>query len=182
VSPSGRLPATFEKRLEDRSSFDCYHDDDGDQRVALRDGIFTGYRHFDRRGIEPRFPFGFGLSYTTFEYAGLELSTARLAADQSLEVSLEVWNTGPRAGAEVVQLYIGEVAPSVPRPPKELAAFQKVWLEPGQRERVTLRVGRRALEYYDAERRELTYQPGQFEVALGPHAGAIKLRRTFLAL
>jgi len=181
VNPSGRLPATFEKRLEDRSSFDSYHDR-GDLRVELTDGVFTGYRHFDREGIEPRFAFGFGLSYTHFEYAELALSSDRLGAAAALEVSLEVRNAGARAGAEVVQLYVSALEPSLPRPVKELAGFRKVWLEAGQVARVTLRLERRALEYYDAERQAFRFDPGRFAVSLGPHAGDQRLRAEFQAV
>jgi beta-glucosidase len=181
VNPSGRLPATFEKRLEDRSSFDCYHESGDDRRVQLADGVFTGYRHFDRSGIEPRFPFGFGLSYTSFEYARLELGSASLEPGQSLLVSVDVRNTGDRRGAEVVQLYLSELEPAVPRPVKELAGFAKVWLDPGEVARVTLRVAPESLRYYDAERKVFTYQPGQFEVSVGAHAGAALLRQAFHA-
>ena len=88
VNPSAKLPATFEKRAEDRSAFGSYHDADGDRRVALSDGVFTGYRHFDRSGIEPRFPFGFGLSYTTFAYSDLSLSRQKIAATESVTVTV----------------------------------------------------------------------------------------------
>jgi beta-glucosidase len=182
VNPSGRLPATFEQRLEDRSSFDSYHDADGDRRVLLADGVFTGYRHFDRTGIQPRFPFGFGLSYTRFEYARLELGSAVLEPGHSLEVSVDVRNAGQRRGAEVVQLYLSELEPAVPRPRKELAAFSKVWLDPGEVARVTLKVEPQALRYYAADRRAFTYQPGPFEVLVGSHAGAPLLRQAFRAL
>jgi beta-glucosidase len=178
VNPAGRLPATFEKRLEDRSSFDSYHDR-GDLRVQLTDGVFTGYRHFDRQGIEPRFPFGFGLSYTSFSYSALELSSTRLSASEPLEVSLSVRNTGGRAGAEVVQLYVSALEPTLPRPVKELAGFAKVWLEPGQLERVTLRLERRALEYYAAEHGAFRFDPGRFAVCVGPHAGDLRLWAEF---
>jgi beta-glucosidase len=175
VNPSGKLPATFEKRLEDRSSFDSYHDR-GDLRVQLRDGVFTGYRHFDREKIAPRFPFGFGLSYTTFALSGLKLSSERLAPGEVLEVSVEVRNTGSRAGAEVVQLYLSALEARVPRPVKELAAFRKVWLEPGQSASVTLRVEREAFEYYDVERREFRLDPGRYAISVGQHAGHVPLR------
>lgn len=175
VNPSGKLPATFEKRLEDRSSFDSYHDS-GDLRVQLSDGVFTGYRHFDRAKIEPRFPFGFGLSYTTFALSGLQLSSERLAPGQALEVSVEVRNTGSRAGAEVVQVYLSALEARVPRPVKELAAFRKVWLEPGQSATVTLRVEREAFEYYDPERRAFRFDPGPYAVSVGQHAGHVPLR------
>ena len=178
VNPSGRLPATFEKRLEDRSSFTSYHDD-GDLRVQLRDGVFTGYRHFDRAGVEPRFPFGFGLSYTRFSYSALQLSSASLGGEAALEVSCELRNVGERAGAEVVQLYVSALEPALPRPVKELAGFHKVWLEPGQATRVVLRLERRALEYYDAERHAFRFDPGRYAVSLGPHAGEQPLRAEF---
>jgi beta-glucosidase len=175
VNPSGRLPATFEKRLEDRSSFDSYHDS-GDLRVQLTDGIFTGYRHFDRTGVKPRFPFGFGLSYTTFALSGLQLSSEQLLPGAELEVSVDVKNTGSRAGAEVVQLYLSALEPRVPRPVKELAAFRKVWLEPGQSTRVTLRVERKAFEYYDQERGGFRFDPGRYAVSVGQNAGDARLR------
>jgi beta-glucosidase len=130
VNPSGKLPATFEKRAEDRGSFESYFDRDGDERVELSDGIWSGYRHFDRNGIEPRFPFGFGLSYTSFRLSELVLSSERLTAGQSLGVRLRVRNTGKRAGAEVVQVYVRDVASRLPRPPKELKGFARVSLEP----------------------------------------------------
>jgi beta-glucosidase len=180
VNPAGRLPATFEKRLEDRSSFDSYHDR-GDLRVQLTDGVFTGYRHFDREGIEPRFPFGFGLSYTSFGYSALQLSSTRLAAGEPLQVSLDVRNTGERAGAEVVQLYVGALEPTLPRPVKELAGFRKIWLEAGQSTRVTLQLERRALEYYDEQRGAFRFDPGRFVVSVGPHAGDLRLRAEFSA-
>ncbi len=180
INPSGRLPVTFEKRLEDRSSFDSYHDR-GDLRVQLSDGVFTGYRHFDRAGVEPRFPFGFGLSYTTFELSDLQLSSQRLERSAPLEVSVEVENVGKRAGAEVVQLYLSALEPRVPRPVKELAAFQKVWLEPGQRARVALRVERGAFEYYDVERAAFRFDPGRYAVSVGRNAADTPLRAEFLA-
>jgi beta-glucosidase len=179
VNPSGRLPATFEKRLEDRSSFASYHDKDGDLRVDLSDGVFGGYRHFDRHGIEPRFPFGFGLSYTRFRYDALQLSTRTLSGEQPLEVSLDVSNAGSRAGAEVVQLYVRDVESRVPRPLKELKAFVKLTLEPGERRRVSLSIDRRALELYDPETREWTVEPGEFEVLIGASASDIRLQASF---
>jgi len=190
VNPSGRLPATFERELADRSSFDSYHDDDGDLRVRLADGIFGGYRHFDRMALEanppdgnavaPRFPFGFGLSYTRFEQSGLELARGELPFGEALELSLLVKNVGERAGAEVVQAYVRELEPSVPRPPKELAAFLKVWLEAGEERRVTLSIAPRAFQYYDAASSAFTHRPGKFEVLVGPNAAVVPLRRAFI--
>jgi beta-glucosidase len=176
VNPSAKLPATFEKRAEDRSSFDSYFDTDGDGRVALTDGIFTGYRHFDRSGIEPRFPFGFGLSYTTFEYGELALSKARLSRGETLELSLEVKNTGSRAGAEVVQVYLRDIACRLPRPYKELKGFARVTLEPGESKRARVVLDEGAFKYYDPERHAWVLEPGEFEVLVGASAGDIRRR------
>lgn len=182
VNPSGRLPATFERRLEDRSSFGSYHDSDGDDRVALTDGVFGGYRHFDRAGIEPRFPFGFGLSYTRFAYERLALSSDVLGPADEVTLSLDLVNTGGRAGSEVVQVYLRPPASAVPRPPKTLAAFTKVKLEPGERRRLKLRVPRTALDFYDADARRFRYEPGEHELLVGASATDIRLRASFRAL
>lgn len=179
VNPSGKLPATFEKRLEDRSSFDCYHDDDGSHRVKLVDGVFTGYRHFDRAKIEPRFPFGFGLSYTTFSYENLELSAKTLSANAELTVSFDLVNTGTRAGAEVVQLYLSPLTASVLRPKKELKGFARVELNAGERRRVDLRFNRSALQYYDVGRKAFSVEPGDFEVMVGASVADIRLTARF---
>jgi beta-glucosidase len=179
VNPSGRLPATFERRLEDRSSFDSYHDDDGDLRVRLADGILGGYRHFDQNGIAPRFAFGHGMSYTRFAYENLSLSHAAIDADQTLDVSLEVVNVGDRAGADVVQLYVSDVECRLPRAPKDLKGFTKVELRPGERRRVTLSLGIDALGFYDPERAAWTHEAGEFEVLLGRSATDIRLRARF---
>jgi beta-glucosidase len=182
VNPEGRLPATFEARLEDRSSFDSYHDDDGDRRVALSDGIFTGYRHVDRTGVQPRFPFGYGLSYTSFAYERVELSTTVLSPGERLAITVTLRNTGDRAGAEVVQLYVRELNPRLPRPHKELEAFRKVWVEAGVTARAALEIGISALEFFDPDARRWTHQSGEFELVIGPNARDIALRARFTAL
>jgi beta-glucosidase len=167
VNPSGKLPATFEKQLEDRSSFDCYHDNDGDKRVQLRDGIFTGYRHADRHAIDPLFPFGFGLSYTAFAYEQLQLAQSEIPAGASLEVQVAIRNVGARRGAEVVQLYVHDREASVTRPPQELKAFAKVELEPGELRWVTLTLDPRAFAFYDVARKDWVIEPGEFELRVG---------------
>jgi len=167
VNPSGKLPATFEMHLKDRSSFHYYHDADGDKRVALGDGIFTGYRQHDRSGIEPRFPFGFGLSYTSFAYENLRLSADRITSTAGVTVSIDVINTGRCAGAEVVQLYVRDVEASVPRPMKELKGFAKVQLEPGERKSVSFELGARAFAFYDVTRHDWVVEPGQFDLLVG---------------
>lgn len=175
VNPSGKLPATFEKRPEDRSSFGSYHDSDGDRRVALTDGIFTGYRHFDANGIEPRFPFGFGLSYTTFAYSQLSLSRQKLTASDSLSVRVTIENTGARAGAEVVQVYVRDPIARLPRPPKELKGFARVALEPGQSRQLEIELSPRCFEFYDPAQGSFVVEPGELQVLVGASATDIRL-------
>jgi beta-glucosidase len=180
INPSGKLPASFEKHLEDRSSFDCYHDSDEDRRVSLSDGIFTGYRHFDRGGEPPRFEFGFGLSYTTFAYENLELSHASLGASDELSVAFDIVNTGHRVGATVAQLYLGARSATVPRPVKELKGFARVDLAAGERRRVELVLDRSALAHYSVETRAFRVEPGEFEVLVGASSRDIRLRARFV--
>jgi len=178
VNPSGKLPATFERCLEERSSFPCYHDSDGDKRVALTDGVFTGYRHHDRNGVPPRFPFGFGLNYTTFAYENLLLEPV-MKRGGTLKVRFDVVNTGKRAGTEVSQMYLSDVEASVPRPVKELKGFATVTLKPGQRKTVTLALKPRHLEFFDPCRRQWVAEPGEFSVLIGASAADIRLTGTF---
>ena len=179
VNPSGKLPVTFEERLEDRSSHDSYHDEDGDDRVELKDGVFGGYRHFDREGVEPRFPFGFGLSYTEFEYGNLRLSTETVGPGESVDVTFEIANTGERAGAEVAQVYVSDPEASVPRPVKELKNYARVELEPGERKSVTVSIEPEDLEFYDMEADRWVAEPGTFEVLVGASCADIRLRGSF---
>lgn len=182
VTPSGKLPATFEKRLEDRSSSNSYHDTDGDKRVALSDGIFGGYRHFDKNGIEPRFPFGYGLSYTTFEYSNLGVSTDSLTESDRLRVSFDIRNSGSRRGAETALLFVRDIASRLPRPIKELKGFAKVLVEPGASTRVEIEIGRDELVYFDSEHHDWVYEPGEFEILIGASAADIRLRTTVRAV
>lgn len=174
VNPSGKLAATFEKRLEDRSSFDCYHDGDGDKRVYLSDGVFTGYRHADRQKIEPNFCFGFGLSYTTFSYDNVTLSRSSIGSSDTVTVSLDVSNTGTRRGAEIVQAYVRDNEASVPRPIQELKGFVKIELEPGECKRVAMELGPRAFAFYDEARHDWVVEPGAFEIRVGASSRDIR--------
>lgn len=180
TNPSGKLPITIERRLEDRSAFTCYHDHDGDGRVALSDGVFGAYRHFDRAGLKPRFAFGHGLSYTTFAYDRLRITPARARSGQTVKVSLRVRNTGTRPGEEVVQLYIGDPVSRLPRPVRELKDFARVALKPGQEKEVRFTVGERHLRYFDPDQRAWVVEPGRFEVAVGAASDDIRLRGRFM--
>jgi beta-glucosidase len=129
VNPSGKVPETFPRRIEDSASWGHYPGKDG--VVDYAEGIYVGYRHFDKQNVDPLFCFGHGLSYTKFEYSDLKVSPG--------EVSLKVRNSGRRDGAEVVQLYIHPVAPSIDRPVKELKGFRRVDLRRGEASAVTSR-------------------------------------------
>ncbi|MCR4406274.1 MAG: glycoside hydrolase family 3 C-terminal domain-containing protein [Anaerolineae bacterium] len=165
VNPSGRLPQTFPKRLEDNPAYINYPGENG--KVYYGEGIFVGYRYYDRKKIEPLFPFGYGLSYTTFAYSHLRLSASEIDADEELQVSVEVQNTGARAGQEVVQLYVRDVEASLIRPEKELKGFAKVFLAPGETKTVTLTLNRESLAYYDDLARQWVAEAGEFEVLVG---------------
>ena len=178
VNPSGKLPFSWEKKLQDRSSFDNYHDDDGDKKVKITDGVFCGYRHLDKDDIEPLFPFGFGLSYTSFDYKGLELSAKEIGIGDELTVSFQVANTGKVDGAEAAQVYVSDKESRLPRPLKELKGFTKVKLAAGESKRVSVELDRHALEYYDPEQGWVV-ERGEFEVLIGASCTDIRLRGGF---
>ncbi|HEV2731893.1 MAG TPA: glycoside hydrolase family 3 C-terminal domain-containing protein, partial [Terriglobales bacterium] len=173
-SPSGRLPITVERRWEDNAAHDNYYPREG-KKVSYSEGVFVGYRHFDKSGIKPLFPFGYGLSYTTFAYKNLAVAPASVSADNSVAVSFDVTNTGTRAGAEVAQVYVGDRHAHVPRPVKELKGFAKVYLNPGETRHVTVTLNSRAFSYYDDQNHRWTAEPGGFDVLVGRSAAQIEL-------
>jgi len=176
AAPSGRLPTTFPARLEDNPAHSgdplTYPGQDG--HVAYREGIFLGYRHYDRAGLAPHFPFGHGLSYTRFEYGTLQIETQQLRAGQDLLLSVEIRNAGKRPGQEVVQCYLRDLDSSQPRPPQELAGFAKVSLEAGASQRVPLRIPARAFCFWHPEQRRWVAEPGAFEVRVGASSRDIR--------
>ncbi|MDP9371079.1 MAG: glycoside hydrolase family 3 C-terminal domain-containing protein, partial [Chloroflexota bacterium] len=179
TDPGGRLPQTFPARLED----DPVHPERPDRQypgedghVEYREGLFIGYRHADAAGIAPLFPFGFGLSYTTFAYTGLRLSAVTIAPDETLEVAIDIANTGSRPGQEVVQAYVRDSEASLPRPEKELRAFAKVELATGERATVTLPLTREALASFDDRAGEWVAEAGVFEILVGASSRDIRAR------
>jgi beta-glucosidase len=174
-SPSGKLPVTFERRFEDSAVHRSYAPQ-ADQKIPYREGVFLGYRHFDRVKTRPLFPFGYGLSYTTFRYGGLTVTPAVMSDNGLVAVAFDVTNTGKREGAEVAQLYVGDGHASVPRPVKELKGFAKVSLGPGESRRVQITLDRRALSYFDDKTKQWKADPGDFEVLVGSSAQQIELR------
>jgi beta-glucosidase len=165
VNPSGKLSETFPLRLEDTPSYPNFP---GRYKEAnYGEGIFIGYRHYDVRKLTPLFPFGFGLSYTTFAYSDLRVSADVLNEADGLTVEVNVRNTGPVAGKEVVQLYVHERCAKVVRPEKELKAFIKVALQPGEGQTVRFELDRSAFAYYDGFTHGWVANPGQFDLLVG---------------
>jgi beta-glucosidase len=171
VNPSGKLPITFPKRLEDNPAF-INASYPGCREIIYGEGIFVGYRYYDKKAIEPLFPFGFGLSYTTFEY-GKVTAPKKVKADQPVEVSVTVTNTGKMAGKEIVQLYVADLESSLPRPPKELKGFAKIELQPDESQVVTFTLNQRALSFYDPNNKQWVAEPGEFELLIGASASDI---------
>lgn len=179
VSPSGKLPTTFPSRIEDTPAFTSYPGERG--QVRYGEGVFVGYRWYDARHIEPRYCFGYGLSYTTFALEPPTVSTTELTLGQltdgaAVRVGVRVRNTGARRGAEVVQCYVHDAEASVARPPHELKAFAKIWLDAGAAGEVTLELDRRAFAFWDVERAEWVVEPGEFELRIGTSSRAIAHR------
>ena len=177
VNPSGRLPITVEKRLEDNPVFNNYYCNterlwNSPERVTYFEGVFVGYRGYDRAGTEPLFPFGYGLSYTDFQFSGI---AAEKLADGRVRVTASVKNTGKRAGAEVVQLYVNDETAGVPRPEKELKGYEKVYLEPGETKQVEFILDSEAFAYYDMDLHRFTVEPGVFNILLGASSRDIRL-------
>jgi beta-glucosidase len=178
-SPSGKLPASFERRWEDNPTFHSYYPKSGEKRVTYSEGIFLGYRHYDHSTVKPRFPFGFGLSYTTFEYSELQISPATGNASALVTVTFNVKNTGSRKGAEIAELYVGDSHSAVPRPVKELKGFAKVELQPGETKRVTISLDQRAFSYYDVGKSAWKAAPGDFAILVGGSSAQIELQGKF---
>ncbi|MDP9339233.1 MAG: glycoside hydrolase family 3 C-terminal domain-containing protein [Acidobacteriota bacterium] len=178
-SPSGKLPVSFERRLADGAIFKSYYPQKGDKHVEYTEGVFVGYRHFDRSAIKPLFPFGYGLSYTSFKYSHLKITHEPDGGKDLAKMSFEVKNIGSRAGAEIAELYVGDSHASVSRPIKELKGFAKVKLEPGETKQVTLALDRRAFSFFDVKNHDWTADPGDFGILVGGSSVDIQLKGTF---
>ncbi len=163
-SPSGKLPASFERRWDDNATANSYYDKDGSKHVEYSEGVFLGYRHFDRVRTKPLFPFGYGLSYTTFEYRNLRVTPTNGSTAMAITVSFQLTNTGSREGAEVAQLYVGDRHSHVARPVKELKGFAKVNLKPGESRTIELTLDRHAFSYYDVAGKQWKAEPGDFDI------------------
>ena len=175
ISPSGKLPISIERRAEDNPCFKTYFDPSGRLRTTYAEGIFMGYRGYDRSGTAPLYPFGYGLSYTEFEYSDLSLKA--LGAD-SLEVSFKVKNTGKVDAMESAQIYVRDVEASVARPLKELKGFDKHFIRKGESVLYRAVLGRDAFSWYDVKAGCFRVEPGDFEILAGPSSADLPLKAT----
>jgi len=180
VNPSGHLPVTFERRLEDNPAYASWFEVPGTNRIEYREGVFVGYRGFERNGTKPLFAFGHGLSYTTFRYANLAVApvAGTSGAGARWQVSFDVTNAGTRPGAAVPQVYLANPRASVPRPPKELKGFTKVTLQPGETRHVTVPLDVRSLAYYDVNGKQWRAEAGTYDVLVGGSSADIALSGT----
>lgn len=173
VNPSGKLPWTMPKKLED-SPAHATHSFPGDNTVVYEEGILVGYRWFDTKNIEPLYPFGYGLSYTGFEFSGLKTDKENYAADQTITVSVHVKNTGDVDGKEVVQLYVSDPESSIKKAAKELKGFEKITLKVGEAQKVTIQLPVKELAYYHAGKRTWEVEPGTYILKIGSSSRDIK--------
>ena len=176
VNPSGRLPATFERRLEDNPTFATYYPEGDTNRVFYKEGVFVGYRGYEHNGVKPLFPFGYGLSYTKFNYANLTIAPATGAADVLFTVSFDVTNSGDRAGADVAQLYVADDHSKIARPEKELKGLAKVMLQPGETKHVSVNLDARAFAYFNPAAKQWRITPGNFGIVVGRSSVEIVLQ------
>ena len=186
ANPSGKLPFTFPAKLEDVGAHKLGEYPGNKEELAqskhrgdtineiYREDIFVGYRWADKEKIKPLFPFGHGLSYTTFAYGKPSADKKTMTADDTISFTVNVKNTGTREGQEVVQLYISDKKSSLPRPVKELKGFQKVKLAPGEEKAVTLTIDKKALSFFDDAKHEWIAEPGKFEAVIGSSSRDIK--------
>ncbi|PFD39236.1 glycosyl hydrolase [Bacillus cereus] len=173
ANPSGKLAETFPKVLSDNPSY-LNFPGEGD-KVEYKEGVFVGYRYYDTKNIEPLFPFGFGLSYTNFEYSNLTIDKKEIKDTETVSVRVNVKNTGSTAGKEIVQLYIKDVESTMSRPEKELKGFEKVELHPGEEKTVSFTLNKRSFAYYNVELKDWHVETGEFEILVGKSSKEIVL-------
>ena len=168
--PSGKLPISIENRWEDNPVHESYYDKN--KRVTYTEGVFVGYRGYDRSGTSPRYPFGYGLSYTDFEYSGLEVKKHGRGI---WAVSFDITNTGGMDAYETAQVYVGDPEASVKRPLKELKGYEKVFVKAGETVRVTVELDSEAFSFYDVDSKSFVTEPGKFVISVGPSSADLPL-------
>ena len=184
ANPSGKLPFTFPVALEDcpahsAGEYPGTKRNDGIWDIEYKEGIFVGYRWYEKENIKPLFAFGHGLSYTEFSYGKASADSKSMTGDGSITVSLDITNTGKTTGKEVVQLYISDMKFSLPRPEKELKDFRKIELEPGETSTVTFTIEKEDLSYFDPEKHDWVAEPGKFKALIGSASDDIRAEISF---
>ncbi|MCH5198113.1 MAG: glycoside hydrolase family 3 C-terminal domain-containing protein [Oscillospiraceae bacterium] len=173
VNPSGKLAETYPVKFSDNPSY--FYFPGTRKSVEYRESIYVGYRYYDKINMPVKYPFGYGLSYTSFEYSGLKLSKKKIKDTDTLKVSFKIKNTGKAAGAEIAQLYVKDTESTVFRPEKELKGFKKVFLEPGEEKEVSIQLDKRAFAYYNVNIHDWHVESGKFEIMIGASSRDIKL-------
>ena len=176
ANPCGKLAETFPLKLEDNPSFLNFPGNG--KTVEYREGVFVGYRYYDTKKMAVLFPFGHGLSYTTFEYSNMTLSANEIQDTDTLTVSLKVKNTGTMAGKEIVQLYVADKTNAIQRPVKELKNFVKVFLEPGEEKTVEMTLNKRSFAWYNAEINDWHVATGDYDIIAAASCEDIRLTET----
>jgi beta-glucosidase len=176
VNPSGKLSETFPLRLEDTPTAIDFPSKDGNANYG--EGIYIGYRYYDKKKIEPNFPFGYGLSYTTFSYSDIKTNTTSAKDTDDIIISLKVKNTGKVAGKEVVQLYVHEQATETSRPENELKHFEKIALNPGEEKTVSFHLTSRDFAYYSTVSHDWAIKSGKFDIRVGASSRDLLLQQT----
>lgn len=179
VDPSGKLPISWAKTVQDNPTYKNYYEPAGTHEVKYSDGIFIGYRYYLTKDVKPLFPFGFGLSYTNFAFSNLTVSPKTASSTGPIHVGFDVKNTGSVAGAEVAQIYVGDPSATVPRPKMELKGFSRVMLQPGEVRHVTATLDKRSLAYWDVKTRGWKVDPGKFVVYVGDSSENVPLQQSF---
>lgn len=188
VNPSGKLPVTIDKKIEDNPSYASYPDpaayrgDNALTELTYSEGLYLGYRGYDKKHTKPLYPFGYGLSYTTFGYSNLKLSGNVLTPGATVDVKFTVTNKGDKAGFEVAQLYVQPVKPAVDRPEKELKGFTKVYLQPGESKTVSIPLDSRSLAYYVDNTASWNVDAGKFKIRVGTDSEDLALSQTLITL
>jgi beta-glucosidase len=177
INPSGKLPFTWVKKYDDSPTMKDYGKDP--TKTEFKEGIFMGYRYYDTNNVSVQFPFGHGLSYTAFEYSNLKVNK-KFTAKDTLTVMLDVRNTGPVVGKEVVELFVSDKECSLPRPVKELKAFSKIELQLGETKTVSMKLDKNAFSFYDPLKHDWIAEPGEFEILIGNSSRDIRLRNIVL--
>ena len=173
VNPSGKLPMSIEKNWEDNPAHNDFYSKNGENEITYNEGLFYGYRGYEREGKSVMFPFGFGLSYTSFAYS--DIKAANIGKNR-VRVTFKVRNMGQRAGAEVAQLYVRPLTPSVVRPIKELKGYEKVYLEKGETKTVTINLDEDAFSYYDVNTEGFVVDAGDYQILVGPYSDDLPLQ------